>query len=120
MLGSMATPALRADGNLQGLLSGLLGEFRQDVTELPPGASVESERQNGGVWKRRYPESNEWEQYLVDNGIHVVEVALNRSKREQAGRFLQRIDKRTRTGSSHSATSRSGSTGMTIRGPSRT
>ena len=40
MLGSMATPAPRADGDLQGLLSGLLGEFRQDVTELPPGASV--------------------------------------------------------------------------------
>ncbi len=35
MLGSMATPAPRADGDLQGLLSGLLGEFRQDVTELP-------------------------------------------------------------------------------------
>jgi hypothetical protein len=39
MLGSM--PAPRADGDFQGLLSGLLGEFRQDVTELPPGASVE-------------------------------------------------------------------------------
>ncbi len=41
MLGSMAMPAPRADGDLQGLLSGLLGEFRQDVTELPPGASVD-------------------------------------------------------------------------------
>ncbi len=38
ILGSMATPAPRADGDLQGLVSGLLGEFRQDVTELPPGA----------------------------------------------------------------------------------
>ena len=42
MLGSMATPAPRADGDLQGLLSGLLGEFRQDVTELPPGACADT------------------------------------------------------------------------------
>jgi hypothetical protein len=41
MLGSMARPAPGADADLQGLLSGLLGEFRQDVTELPPGPSVD-------------------------------------------------------------------------------
>jgi hypothetical protein len=41
MLGSMATPAARADGDLQGLLKGLLGEFRQDVSELAPGEGVD-------------------------------------------------------------------------------
>jgi len=44
------------------------------------------------IWARRYREINDWERYLVDNGIHVVKVMLNLSKREQAERFLQRID----------------------------
>jgi PPK2 family polyphosphate:nucleotide phosphotransferase len=48
--------------------------------------------EHGGVWKRRYREINEWEHYLVDNGIQVVKVFLNLSRREQAKRFLRRID----------------------------
>jgi PPK2 family polyphosphate:nucleotide phosphotransferase len=44
------------------------------------------------IWKRRYREINDWERYLVDNGIQVVKVFLNLSKKEQAKRFLQRID----------------------------
>jgi len=44
------------------------------------------------VWTRRYREINDWEHYLVDNGIHVVKVMLNLSKQEQAKRFLKRID----------------------------
>jgi len=47
---------------------------------------------SGDVWARRYREINDWERYLVDNGIHVVKVMLNLSKREQAKRFLKRID----------------------------
>jgi PPK2 family polyphosphate:nucleotide phosphotransferase len=45
-----------------------------------------------GIWARRYREINDWERYLVDNGIRVVKVLLNVSKREQAKRFLKRID----------------------------
>ena len=37
-----------------------------------------------GVWARRYREINDWEHYLVDNGIHVVKIMLNLSKQEQA------------------------------------
>jgi PPK2 family polyphosphate:nucleotide phosphotransferase len=44
------------------------------------------------LWARRYREINDWERYLVDNGIHVVKVMLNLSKQEQAKRFLKRID----------------------------
>jgi PPK2 family polyphosphate:nucleotide phosphotransferase len=44
------------------------------------------------VWARRYREINDWERYLTDNGIRLVKVMLNLSKREQAKRFLQRID----------------------------
>jgi PPK2 family polyphosphate:nucleotide phosphotransferase len=45
-----------------------------------------------GLWDRRYREINDWERYLVDNGIAVVKVMLNLSRREQAKRFLKRID----------------------------
>jgi PPK2 family polyphosphate:nucleotide phosphotransferase len=45
------------------------------------------------VWTRRYREINDWERYLVDNGIRVVKVLLNLSKEEQARRFLSRIDR---------------------------
>jgi PPK2 family polyphosphate:nucleotide phosphotransferase len=44
------------------------------------------------LWARRYREINDWERYLVENGIHVVKVMLNLSKQEQAKRFLKRID----------------------------
>src|SRR5580658_986961 len=53
---------------------------------MPPAAG------QGDVWDRRYREINDWERYLVDNGIHVVKVMLNLSKQEQAKRFLKRID----------------------------
>ena len=45
-----------------------------------------------GIWPRRYQEINDWERYLVSNGIHIVKVMLNLSKQEQAKRFLKRID----------------------------
>ncbi len=45
------------------------------------------------VWKRRYREINDWEHHLVENGIRVVKVFLHLSRREQAGRFLGRIDR---------------------------
>jgi PPK2 family polyphosphate:nucleotide phosphotransferase len=44
------------------------------------------------LWDRRYREINDWEQYLVDNGIAVVKLFLNLSKEEQRTRFLKRID----------------------------
>jgi PPK2 family polyphosphate:nucleotide phosphotransferase len=47
---------------------------------------------DGGIWDRRYREINDWERYLVDNGIAVVKLFLNLSKEEQRTRFLKRID----------------------------
>jgi PPK2 family polyphosphate:nucleotide phosphotransferase len=46
----------------------------------------------GNVWKRRFREINDWERYLVDNGIRIVKLFLNVSREEQRRRFLQRID----------------------------
>ena len=45
------------------------------------------------VWNRRYGQINNWEHYLVDNGIRLVKLFLNVSKERQRARFLQRIDR---------------------------
>jgi PPK2 family polyphosphate:nucleotide phosphotransferase len=60
-------------------------------------ALAEAERVPGdgtdwALWSRRYREINDWERYLVDNGIKVVKMFLNISKEEQRARFLKRID----------------------------
>jgi PPK2 family polyphosphate:nucleotide phosphotransferase len=52
-----------------------------------------SEGRDRGIWRRRFREINEWEHYLVDNGIHVVKLFLNVSREEQRERFLARIDR---------------------------
>ena len=63
------------------------------AAEKMPGAGSGAGSGSGSaVWTRRYREINDWERYLVDNGIHVVKVMLNLSKQEQAKRFLKRID----------------------------
>jgi len=46
-----------------------------------------------GVWKRRFREINDFERYLVDNGIVVVKLFLNVSKEEEKERFLSRIER---------------------------
>jgi PPK2 family polyphosphate:nucleotide phosphotransferase len=46
----------------------------------------------GAIWGRRYRDINNWERYLVDNGIRVVKLLLNVSREEQRRRFLKRID----------------------------
>jgi PPK2 family polyphosphate:nucleotide phosphotransferase len=45
-----------------------------------------------GIWTRRFQEINNFEHYLVDNGIVMVKFFLNLSKKEQKQRFLDRID----------------------------
>jgi PPK2 family polyphosphate:nucleotide phosphotransferase len=51
-----------------------------------------ADRKNDGVWKRRFEQINNFEHYLVDNGIRVLKFYLNVSKKEQRRRFLERID----------------------------
>ncbi len=52
---------------------------------LPPAAK-------GDVWKSRFRQINDWERYLVENGIRIVKLFLNVSREEQRLRFLKRID----------------------------
>ncbi len=58
-----------------------------DAEKLPPTRKAQ------GIWERRYREINDWEHYLVDNGIRLVKMFLNVSKEEQRVRFLKRIDR---------------------------
>jgi PPK2 family polyphosphate:nucleotide phosphotransferase len=54
---------------------------------LPPG------RRGPAIWRERFQAINEWERYLVENGIHITKLFLNVSREEQRKRFLARIDK---------------------------
>lgn len=53
--------------------------------QLPPEAKRDA-------WKRRFEEINNFEKYLVANGVMVLKFFLNVSKEEQKKRFLERID----------------------------
>ncbi len=56
------------------------------------GQKLPAKAKGKDIWERRFREINDWERYLVDNGIAVVKVFLNLSKGEQRRRFLKRID----------------------------
>jgi PPK2 family polyphosphate:nucleotide phosphotransferase len=56
--------------------------------QLPPAL-----KQDKKIWKQRFEEINNFEKYLVNNGILVLKFYLNVSKEEQKERFLERIDR---------------------------
>jgi PPK2 family polyphosphate:nucleotide phosphotransferase len=43
------------------------------------------------IWKKRFRHINNFEEYLLDNGIHVLKFFLNLSKEEQRKKLLERI-----------------------------
>jgi PPK2 family polyphosphate:nucleotide phosphotransferase len=60
--------------------------------ELLASQQLPEQSKKADVWKRRFREINDFERYLVDNGIVIVKFFLHVSKREQKRRFLERID----------------------------
>jgi PPK2 family polyphosphate:nucleotide phosphotransferase len=58
-----------------------------DKQKLPPAL-----KHSETIWNRRFEEINNFENYLVDNGVIVLKFFLNVSKEEQKKRFLKRID----------------------------
>ncbi len=44
------------------------------------------------IWKHRYEQIRRFEEYLAENGVHVLKFFLNVSKDEQKKRFLKRIN----------------------------
>jgi hypothetical protein len=53
MLGTMGAPAAQTDNDLQGLLAGLIAEFREDASEIAPGTGVEKLARKVGERVRR-------------------------------------------------------------------
>lgn len=45
-----------------------------------------------GIWKQRFEQINNFEQYMWENGTHILKFFLNVSKAEQKKRFLDRIE----------------------------
>ena len=60
--------------------------------EILASQQLPDDRKRDGVWKRRFEQICNFEQYLVDNGIVVLKFYLNVSKKEQKRRFIERID----------------------------
>ncbi|MES2462293.1 MAG: PPK2 family polyphosphate kinase [Armatimonadota bacterium] len=46
-----------------------------------------------GIWEKRFRHINHFEQYLAENGIHLLKFFLHVSKEEQRKRLLLRIDR---------------------------
>lgn len=57
-----------------------------DTQKLPENLKKE------GIWKRRFAEINNFEEYLHNNGTRIVKFFLNVSKEEQKKRFLERVN----------------------------
>jgi PPK2 family polyphosphate:nucleotide phosphotransferase len=57
-----------------------------DRQQLPPVLN------DPDIWSRRFREINNFERYLVDNGIIILKFFLNVSKEEQKRRFLERVE----------------------------
>jgi PPK2 family polyphosphate:nucleotide phosphotransferase len=57
-------------------------------SQLLPDA-VENDK---NIWKKRFEQIKNYENYLAENGIHVIKFFLNVSKDEQKKRFLARIE----------------------------
>lgn len=55
--------------------------------QLPPSAKGQH------LWRQRFEDINNFEKYLVNNGILVLKFFLHLSKEEQKERFLERIDR---------------------------
>ncbi|MBD2214916.1 polyphosphate kinase 2 family protein [Nostoc linckia FACHB-104] len=56
---------------------------KQQLPQFPEG---------NHIWKQRFEEINNFEKYLVNNGIVILKFFLNVSKSEQKKRFLARIE----------------------------
>ena len=60
--------------------------------EMLEGQRLPAEARTKEIWKSRFEAINNFERYLVANGIAVIKFFLNVSKEEQKKRFLERID----------------------------
>lgn len=62
------------------------------VHKLLKTENIPDELITDNIWQRRYNEINNFEKYLLDNGIIPIKIFLHISKEEQKKRLLARID----------------------------
>jgi PPK2 family polyphosphate:nucleotide phosphotransferase len=55
--------------------------------------TLPDEAKGKDMWKRMYREINNFEEYLTNNGIHILKFFLHMSKERQRERLLQRIER---------------------------
>jgi PPK2 family polyphosphate:nucleotide phosphotransferase len=60
--------------------------------ELLSSQQLPGKTREKAIWKKRFDEINNFEHYLVQNGIQVLKFFLNVAKEEQKRRFLARIE----------------------------
>jgi PPK2 family polyphosphate:nucleotide phosphotransferase len=60
--------------------------------EILARQKLPAESKDKNIWNRRFEEINNFEKYLVSNGIVVLKFFLNVSKEEQKNRFMARIE----------------------------
>jgi len=60
--------------------------------ELLNAQQLPKELMSKGVWEERYEDINNFEKYLVRNGVMVMKFFLHLSKGEQKKRFLERLE----------------------------
>ncbi|MGV3720955.1 MAG: PPK2 family polyphosphate kinase [Actinomycetota bacterium] len=79
---------------------GQIGIFNRSYYEHVTGERVHPERLEEQklpeaalqeIWKKRVRQINHFEQYLVENGIHLLKFFLHISKEEQCERLLERV-----------------------------
>jgi PPK2 family polyphosphate:nucleotide phosphotransferase len=61
--------------------------------ELLQHEKIPKTKDSDKLWARRFEEINNFERFLVSNGIEVLKFFLHLSKKEQKRRFLERLDK---------------------------
>lgn len=59
---------------------------------LQNSALPDAVKKDKNIWKKRYEDIRNYENYLSNNGTHIVKFFLNVSREEQKERFLARID----------------------------
>ena len=60
---------------------------RLEDQQLPPRI-----RDSRGIWRQRFTQINNFEQYLTENGTHVMKFFLHLSKEKQRERLMERLE----------------------------
>lgn len=60
--------------------------------EILTGQQLPDKYKGKKIWRTRFADINNYEKYLVRNGIEIVKIFLNVSKDEQKKRFMSRIE----------------------------